>query len=77
MSWLLAAVVLATVVAFPAFAQSYDPSVGSGNVNPGPYRKGQTLQLGASYHARAQARHIESANAVSVERAQRTKTRTP
>jgi len=60
MSKLIAAVALATLVAFPAFAQSYDPSVGSGNVNAGPYRKGQTVQLIASYHARAQARHIES-----------------
>jgi len=32
MSKIVAAVVLATVVASPAFAQSYDPSVGSGNI---------------------------------------------
>jgi len=59
MSKLIAAVALATLVAFPAFAQSYDPSVGSGNVNPGAYRKGQTIQLSAPFHARAQARPIE------------------
>jgi hypothetical protein len=32
----LIAVVFATVVAAPAFAQSYDPSVGSGNIAPAP-----------------------------------------
>jgi len=30
----LAAIVLATMIASPAFAQSYDPSVGSGNIAP-------------------------------------------
>ena len=30
----IAAVALATIIASPAFAQSYDPSVGSGNIAP-------------------------------------------
>ena len=34
MKMLVAAVALATLVASPAFAQSYDPDVGSGNVVP-------------------------------------------
>jgi hypothetical protein len=33
MGKLVAAAALATVAAFPAFAQSYDPSIGSGNLN--------------------------------------------
>jgi hypothetical protein len=32
MNKLIAAVTLATVIAAPAFAQSFDPSVGSGNI---------------------------------------------
>jgi opacity protein-like surface antigen len=32
MKKLLAAVALATLIASPAFAQSFDPSVGSGNI---------------------------------------------
>jgi len=32
MNKLFAAVALATVIASPAFAQSFDPSVGSGNI---------------------------------------------
>ena len=34
MKMLIAAVALATLVASPALAQSYDPDVGSGNVAP-------------------------------------------
>ena len=34
MKMLVAAVALATLVASPAFAQSYDPDIGSGNVAP-------------------------------------------
>ena len=34
MKMLVAAVALATLVASPAFAQSYDPDVGSGNIVP-------------------------------------------
>jgi hypothetical protein len=42
MGKLVAAAALATIVAFPAFAQSYDPSIGSGNLgtttgSPGIY----------------------------------------
>jgi hypothetical protein len=34
---LIAAVALATLVASPALAQSWDPAVGSGNTTPAPY----------------------------------------
>jgi hypothetical protein len=34
MSKLVAVVAFATVIASPAFAQSFDPSVGSGNIAP-------------------------------------------
>jgi len=34
MRTIIAAAALATIVASPAFAQSYDPSVGSGNIAP-------------------------------------------
>jgi hypothetical protein len=36
MKKLLAAVFLATVLSSPALAQSYDPSIGSGNLNAAP-----------------------------------------
>jgi hypothetical protein len=55
MNKLIAAVALATVVASPAFAQSYDPSVGSGNLNSAPFNSGQSFQWGTPYNARAQA----------------------
>ena len=41
MKKILAAVALATLVAAPALAQSWDPDVGSGNIAPAPY--GQNL----------------------------------
>jgi hypothetical protein len=43
MSKIVAAVVFATVVASPAFAQSYDPSVGSGNI-------GQSANQSTKWH---------------------------
>jgi len=54
MKTLVAAVALAAVVASPAFAQSYDPSVGSGNVNAAPYRTNQTAYGNTPFDARAQ-----------------------
>jgi hypothetical protein len=45
---------LATIVAFPAFAQSYDPSIGSGNLNSAPYQKSQPPQLSSPHETRAQ-----------------------
>ncbi len=51
---LIAAVALATVVVSPAFAQSYDPSIGSGNLNSVPYRGNQTPQGSTPYDANAQ-----------------------
>ena len=54
MNKLFATVALATVIASPAFAQSYDPSVGSGNIvqqapDQGPlgaYAKQLHMQVG-------------------------------
>jgi hypothetical protein len=37
MSKLLAAAALTAIIASPVLAQSYDPSVGSGNIVPPPY----------------------------------------
>ena len=37
MKTLIAAVALATLVASPTFAQSWDPDVGSGNIVAAPY----------------------------------------
>jgi len=47
------AVALATITGSPAFAQSYDPSAGSGNINAAPYRTDHTIQSGTPYDARA------------------------
>jgi hypothetical protein len=77
MSKYIAAMALATVVASSAFAQSYDPSVGSGNLNATPYRGGQTLQGGTPHDARAQARQLESRNGLRVSRGRRDRTKTP
>jgi len=54
MNKLFAAVALATVIASPAFAQSFDPSVGSGNIAhqpsdqgaPGAYALQLRMQVG-------------------------------
>jgi hypothetical protein len=77
MKKLLAAVAFATVVAAPAFAQSFDPSVGSGNLNATPYRGGQTLQGGTSHDARAQTRQLERRNGLRVSRGHRDRAKTP
>jgi hypothetical protein len=51
-------VVLATVTLSPAFAQSYDPSIGSGNLNNVPYYRGdQTPRWSSPYYAYAKTRH--------------------
>ena len=67
MKKLLVAVTLATVVGSPAFAQSYDPGIGSGNLNAWPYR--QTIQSDPPYDARAQLRQVEPTKPVSAPRA--------
>lgn len=46
---LIAAVAFATLVASPAFAQSYMSTVGSGNITPRPYDP----QMGAAHQPRA------------------------
>ena len=43
MNRIVAAVAIAIVIASPAFAQSYDPSVGSGNIASSPYRSSPTV----------------------------------
>jgi hypothetical protein len=65
MKKLLVAVTLATAVCSPAFAQSYDPGIGTGNLNARPYRNDQAIQSGTPYDARAQLRQIESTKRVT------------
>jgi len=77
MKRLLAAVAFATVVAAPAFAQSFDPSVGSGNLNATPYRGGQALQGGTPHDARARTRQLESRNGLRVSSGHRYRAKTP
>ena len=45
MKTIIAAATLATLIASPAFAQSYDPSVGSGNIAPQVQVQAPTLQM--------------------------------
>jgi len=53
MKTLVTAMVLATLVASPSFAQSFDPDVGSGNIAPAPY--GETLTGASNYQNGADA----------------------
>ena len=58
MKKLISTVALVTVLATPAFAQAWDPDVGSGNIAPPPY--GETLNGASIYqndgmNARAEA----------------------
>jgi len=55
MSKILAALAIATVTASPAFAQAYDPSVGSGNIVSSPYRTNPTVPNGTAHHAYARS----------------------
>jgi hypothetical protein len=45
MKTIIAAATFATLIASPAFAQSYDPSVGSGNIAPKVQVQAPTLQM--------------------------------
>jgi hypothetical protein len=54
MKTLLLALTVATVIGSPALAQSYDPGIGTGNLNARPYRTEQTIQSVTPYDARAQ-----------------------
>jgi opacity protein-like surface antigen len=45
MKSLLAAVVLATLVASPALAQSYDPDIGTGNLDAAPYASNESYPV--------------------------------
>jgi hypothetical protein len=71
MKKLLVAMTFATVVGSPAFAQSYDPGVGTGNLNARPYRNDRAIQSGTPYDARAQLRQIERAKRMSAPREKR------
>jgi hypothetical protein len=55
MSRIVAALAIATVIASPAFAQSFDPSVGSGNIVSSPYRSNPIVPNGTPHHAYAQS----------------------
>jgi hypothetical protein len=54
MKCLVAAATLATLVVSPALAQSYDPSVGSGNLNSVPYQAAPPAQGSTPHDAHAQ-----------------------
>src|SRR5215216_4011098 len=54
MNKIVAALALTTVLASPAFAQSYDPSVGSGNLNSVPYHAAPPSQGSTPSDAHAQ-----------------------
>ena len=45
MKTIIAAATLAALISSPAFAQSYDPSVGSGNIAPRAQTQVPTLQM--------------------------------
>ena len=63
MNRFLAAVALASLVATPALAQSYDPDLGTGNIAPAPYAAAQTTE---GLQAMAQApRHYAPARTSS------------
>jgi hypothetical protein len=57
MSRIVAALAIATAFASPAFAQSYDPSVGSGNIVSSPYRSNPTAP---AHHAYAHSPRVQS-----------------
>jgi hypothetical protein len=67
MKSLFAVVALATVVASPALAQSYDPSVGSGNLNSMPYQAAPPAQGSTPYDARAQIQQLGNAHHAPVQ----------
>lgn len=67
----IAAMALATLVASPVLAQSWDPDVGSGNIVPAPY--GQTQDGYSTYqrptngynaHAQAPRHHAKATRSV-------------
>ena len=63
MNKFIAAVALASLVATPALAQSYDPDIGTGNIAPAPYAAAQTTE---GFQAMAQApRHYAPARGSS------------
>jgi hypothetical protein len=64
MSKIVAALAIATVIASPAFAQSFDPSVGSGNIARSPYRSSPSVANGNAHQAYAQ-KPVESAPATA------------
>jgi hypothetical protein len=72
MSKILAALAIATVTAAPAFAQAYDPSVGSGNIVSSPYRTNPTVPNGTAHHAYARSpRAVQSPRSYTAPRRER------
>jgi hypothetical protein len=69
---IVAALAIAMVIASPAFAQSYDPSVGSGNIVSSPYRSSPTVPHSNPHHAYAQSpRAVHSPRAYTTPRRER------
>jgi hypothetical protein len=61
MNIMFAAVALAVLVVSPAWAQSYEPSIGSGNLTSNPYRSYQTSpNYGRARRLRALPPHIRA-----------------
>jgi hypothetical protein len=72
MSKIVAALAIATVIASPAFAQSFDPSVGSGNIARSPYRNSPSVTTSDAHRAYAQ-NPVESASATAPGRERKAK----
>ena len=62
MTKIVAAVAIAMVIASPAFAQAYDPSVGSGNIVSSPYRSSPTVPNSKPHYAHSR-RAVQSPRA--------------
>ena len=67
MSRIIAALAIATAFASPAFAQAWDPSVGSGNIVRSPYASNPTVP--AYHHTYAHSpRAVHSSRAYTTSR---------
>ena len=54
MKYFIAIAAFATLLTSPAIAQSYDPSIGSGNINAVPYQASQPPRAASPHDAHAQ-----------------------
>jgi hypothetical protein len=68
MKKLIIAAAFATLLASPAFAQAYNPNVGSGNVVPPPAGFASTTGYGAFAYAPARSEHLRGVHAQAMAR---------